>query len=120
VRGSGMVDDIVIEKLNRLKAYLALCRRYCERGIQHRGDSYSIRYVAIGIHRLLQELRSLGTVLRLGSTECEKALELLHNIGEAMMVAKYSEYTDEQIMYTLCTVCPCIELAIAEKLKQSH
>ena len=115
-----IVDDIIVEKLSRLKAYLALCRRYCERGIQYRGDSYSIRYVAIGIHRLLHELHSLGTVLRPSSTECEKALEFLHYIGEAMMVARYSEYTDDQIMRTLCTVCPCIELAIAEKLKQFH
>lgn len=117
---SSTVSNVVVEKFNRLKAYLALCRRYCERGVQCRGDRYSIRYIAIGIHRLLQELRNLGTVLRLDSMECEKALELLHDIGEAMMVAKYSGYSDEQIMRTLCTVCPCIDIAIAEKLKQFH
>ncbi len=112
-----MSGDIVSEKLSRLKAYLSLCRRYCNRGVSNRGDSYSIRYIAIGIYRLLEALQRLGVVLKI-KPQCSEVIERVREIGEAMFVARYSAYTDEQILEALCSACPCIEQAIAEKLAQ--
>ena len=114
-----MYSDIILEKIQRLKAYLSLCRRYCRHGVSNRGDSYSIRYIAIGVYRLLESLQSLGTVLRF-EPQCCDIIKRVYEIGKAMFVARYSAYTDEQILETLCSACPCIEWAIAGEQAQFH